>query len=88
MSPIKARTVLKIQYHTLSGEPEKWNYWNLKSRRKIKKSKRVKFIYKVEAIEWRRFEYKIFEKDVSFNTIRRLHQSKTTNKIQKVDTDW
>lgn len=88
MNPVKAKTILKMKAWTWGDEPEKWNYINLKSRRKIKKKKGVKFVYKAEVIEWHRTGYKMFEKEISFSTIRNLYQNKQINKIQKVNTDW
>jgi len=88
MKPLSANTIISIKKsHTLG---EKCDYYYLKSRKKIKKKKSIKFIYEVEILEWSWVikNYKLLNKEISFNTIRSLYQNKKPGTIKKLNTNW
>lgn len=88
MKPLSAGTVLNIKKPHVLGTINE--YWNLKSRRKIKKKHGVKFIYEVEMVEWDtlRNKYILQNKEISFHSIRSLYQDKHPYQIQKTNENW
>lgn len=69
----------------MSNNPQRWDYWCLTNRRKIKKRNGVDFEYTAIVYEWDGREYCVENKTISFHTIRSLFQNKTPHSVSKID---
>lgn len=66
-------------------QENRWDFWCLTNRRKIKKRNGMDFEYQVIEYKWDGWEYKVEDKTISFHTIRSLFQNKTPHSVVKLN---